>query len=288
MRLLYISISFILVFTACKKSEIEQVPINEVPVDTIITIITIENYITRTYILTLGRKPDSNEFNFAKTLLTEAVMDSVSRLIFLDSVFNSNDYRSHVYDENRITLLDSADTTEYSNWIYLFQLVLQDSNNQSQWSYIQYELDRMILMRNAFSEYVNGNIAINELQRRMCNNFIYDQINIGAPNFVNSIFSNLINRNPTASEQQSGISMVNGNNSILFLQSGSSKNDFLNIFVQSSEYFEGQVILQYLKYLNRVPGIVEMADGTLKYSTTRDYTAVQRDILSSDEFIGIQ
>ncbi len=287
MRLLSLSISFILVFTACKKSEIEQVPFNEAPVDTIITTITIENYITRTYILTLGREPDSIEFNFARTLLTGTLVDSASRLIFLDSVFNSNDYRSHVYDENRITLLNSTDTSDYSNWIYLFELVLLDTTYQSQWPYFQYELDRMISMRNAFSEFVNGSIAIDELQRRMCNNYIYDRINMGAANFVNSIFSNLINRNPTASEQQSGISMVNGSNSILFLQSGSSKNDFLNIFTNSSDYFEGQVILQYLKYLNRVPGTVEMADGTLKYSTTHDYTAVQRDILSSDEFIGI-
>ena len=287
MRLLSLSISFILVFTACKKSEIEQVPFNEAPVDTIITTITIENYITRTYILTLGREPDSIEFNFARTLLTGTLVDSASRLIFLDSVFNSNDYRSHVYDENRITLLNSTDTSDYSNWIYLFDLVLLDTTYLSQWPYFQYELDRMISMRNAFSEFVNGSIAIDELQRRMCNNYIYDRINMGAANFVNSIFSNLINRNPTASEQQSGISMVNGSNSILFLQSGSSKNDFLNIFTNSSDYFEGQVILQYLKYLNRVPGTVEMADGTLKYSTTHDYTAVQRDILSSDEFIGI-
>ncbi len=288
MRFIFLFFSIILIFTDCKKSEIEQVPNNEAPRDTTITLVTIENYITRTYILTLGREPDSTEFNSAKSLFTETNLDSMSRQIFLDSVFNSADYRPHVYEENRIALLDNADTAEFSNWIYLFQLFLQDTTYQLQWPYFQYELDRLILMQNAFPEFVNDSIEIDELQRRMCDNYIYDQINMGAANFVISTFSNLLNRNPTSSEQQSGISMVNGNNEILFLQSGSSKDDYLNIFINSSDYFEGQVIFLYLKYLNRVPGTVEMADGTLKYSTTKDYTAVQRDILSTDEFIGIQ
>ncbi len=287
MRTIYLSLLIILIFSACKKSEIEQVPFNEAPKDKTISNVTIENYITRTYILTLGREPDSVEFNTAKSLLSGTMLDSASRQTFLDPVFNSGDYRPHVYEENRINLLNNADTAEFSNWIYLFQLFLRDTMYQLQWPYFQYEADRMIALRNAFPDYVNDSIEIDELHRRMCNNYLYDKINMGAANFIISTFGNLINRNPTASEQQSGISMVNGNNAILFLQSGSSKNDYLNIFTHSSDYYEGQVILLYLKYLNRVPGTVEMADGTLKYFTTKNYTSVQRDILSSDEFIGL-
>ena len=81
--------------------------------------------------------------------------------------------------------------------------------------------------------------------------------------------------------------MVDGNNAVLFLQSGNSKDDYLNIFTNSQSYFEGQVILLYIKYLNRVPNTLEMSNGTIEYMTTLDYTAVQRDILSTDEFIGI-
>jgi hypothetical protein len=108
---------------------------------------------------------------------------------------------------------------------------------------------------------------------------------MGSANFVISTFQNLISRNPILTEQQSGVSMVDGNNAILFLQSGSSKNDYLNILTQSSNYYEGQVILFYNKYLNRTPNSIEMADGTQKYISTDDYTAVQRDILATDEFI---
>ena len=67
MRIHYFLFSFFLIFSSCKKSELEQVPYNEAPADSTISNVTIENYITRTYILTLGREPDSSEFYFAKS-----------------------------------------------------------------------------------------------------------------------------------------------------------------------------------------------------------------------------
>jgi hypothetical protein len=183
--------------------------------------------------------------------------------------------------------LDFADTTEFSQWIFLFQLVLNDTGQQALWPYYQYELDRMVALRNAYDDYINGDIEVDELQRRLCDNHMYDLINMGSANFVISTFMQLMNRNPTNAEQQSGVSMVDGNNATLFLQAGSSKDDYLDILIHSSNYFEGQVVFMYLKYLNRDPSTIEMADGTLKYMTTGDYTAVQKDILASDEFIGL-
>jgi hypothetical protein len=285
-KIIYLLLIVTLIYS-CKKSEIEQVPFNEPPPDHTISNVTIENYITRTYILTLGREPDSVEFSSAKVILTTSNLDSSSRQIFLNTVFSNHDFRIHVYEENKNKLLNFADTVEFSHWIYLFNLFLQDTSQQTLWPYFQYEKDRMVEMQNAYSDYVNDSIEVNELHRRLCNNYLYDQINMGSANFVISTFMQLINRNPTTAEQQAGVSMVEGHNAILFLQSGSSKDDYLNIFTSSPNYYEGQVVFMYLKYLNRNPTTSEMSDGTLKYSSTNDYTAVQKDILSTDEFIGL-
>ncbi len=287
MRLLSIGFLLIIFFSACKKSELEQIPSNEPPPDKTISSVTVENYITRTYILALGREPDPTEFNQAFTNLTAAKVDSISRRNFLNQVFSSNDFRAHVYEENKINLLNNIDTADFTNWITLFTYLLSDSTYVLQWTFLQYEVDRLIPLRNAYSEYINGSIEVDELQRRMCNNYEYDLINMGSANFVISTFQNLINRNPTGSEQQSGISIVDGNNAVIFLQAGSSKNDYLNILTHSSNYFEGQVVFLYQKYLNRLPNTLEMAGGTSKYQSTGDFTAVQYDILASDEFIGL-
>ena len=287
MRFNYILLSIILIFSGCKKSEIDQLPVDNGSADTVISDVIVKNYIERSYRLALGREPDSSEYAAAIPLLISTNLDSISRVSFIDSIFQSKDFRKHVYEESRIKFLDGADTAEFSNWIYIFQLFLNDTSHQNQWPYFQYEYDRMITMRDAYSAYMNDSLQVEELQRRMCDNYIYDMKHTGTANFVLSTFMNLINRNPTASEQQSAITMVNGNNAVLFQQQGSDKTDYLKIFIHSSEYYEGQIVLIYLKYLNRVPGSDELVNGALKYFSTKDYSAVQRDILISDEFIGI-
>ena len=282
-----IAFLFIALITGCTKSELEVIPGNQAPPDKTISSVTIENYITRTYILALGREPDNSEFTMSKSLLSGTNLDSASRRIFLNDVFSSASFRPHVYEELKINLLNNADTADYTMWINLFQLLSTDSTYIQIWSTLQFEINRLIPLRNAFNEYVNGTIEIDEVQRRMCDNYLYDLINMGSANFVISTFQNLINRNPTDAEQSSGISMIEGNNAILFLQAGSSKTDYLNIFTQSSNYFEGQVVFMYLKYLRRLPTTLEMVNGTQRYETTGDYSAVQSDILSTDEFIGL-
>lgn len=278
----------LLLLSSCSKEELVTVGNNTPPPDPTLEAVTIENYINRTYILALGREPDETELTTAQQSLLAAGVDSTSRQDFLESVFSDASYLPTLYNQNRIDLLNNSDTSDFSNWITVFSIYLQDTSFQFQWPYLQFEIDRLTALRDAFPLFISGTITVDELQRRMCNNYVYDQINMGSANFVISTFQHLINRNPTAAEQQSGISMVDGNNAVLFLQAGLSKTDYLNILTHCNSYFEAQVILLYKKYLNRIPSAYEMSTGTLKYASTGDYTAVQRDILSSNEFIGIQ
>ena len=287
MQRLFLYILIVLLASSCRKSEIELIENNQPPPDNTIESVTIENYINRAYILVLGREPDSVEYAVAIASLSANDLDSTSRKNFIAGIFRSPDYLPHLYNQNRIDLLNNIDTTEFSTWAGIFQLFLLDTNYRLQWPYIQYEIDRLNAVRNAYMEFTDSLIGIDELQRRMCNNYFYDQINMGSANFVISTFQNLINRNPTMAEQQAGVSMVDGSNAILFLQAGSSKNDYLDIFTHSFNYYEGQIILMYLRLLNRIPNSIEMADATSLYSSTGDYSSVQREILSSDEFIGL-
>lgn len=287
MRLLTVLLC-VLALASCKKEALVTVDNNIPPEDYTIEPVVVENYINRTYILTLGREPDETEFSTSRQALLNSGVDSASRQNFLESVFSDPSYLPAVYNQNKIDLLNNVDTAEFTNWINIFEFLLQDSTNITSWPALQQQQDRLIELRNAFPAFINGTIGVDELQRRMCNNYLYDQINMGAANFVISTFQHLINRNPTISEQQNGINMVGGINAVLFLQAGSNQNDYLNILTHSSNYFESQVVLLYHKFLNREPITEEMLSGTQKYSSTGDYTAVQRDILATNEFIGIQ
>jgi len=273
---------------SCTKTELETIPDNIAPPDRTVEIVTIENYVTRTYILTLGREPNATEFSNSVSLLQGAGLDSVSKAQFLSGVFGDASYKPQVYLQNKINLLNNADTADFTTWITIFNALMQDSTNLYLFAVLQYEIDRLTALQNAFPEFTNGSIGLDELHRRMCNNYIYDQINMGSANFVISAFQNLLNRNPTIAEQNGGVSMVDGNNSVLFLEAGLSKDDFLDIITHCNNYYEAQVVFLYQKYLNRVPSTQEMSSGTYKYANTSDYTLVQKDILSSNEFIGIE
>ena len=277
-----------LLLFSCTKTEIETVSDNIAPPDRTIETVTIENYVTRTYILALGREPNATEFNTATSLLVAAKLDSSSRAQFLNIVFSDPAYLPQVYAQNKIDLLNNIDTAEFTTLIAIWNFLIADTTNAFLVPYLELEIDRMTEMQSAFSMFSSGTINLAELHRRMCNNSIYDEINMGSANFVISSFQHLLNRNPTNAEQNAGISMVDGGNSILFLQAGLSKNDYLNILTHTNNYYEAQVVFLYRKYLNRAPNTQEMSAGTAKYSTSSDYTIVQKDLLSSNEFIGIQ
>ncbi|MBK7965462.1 MAG: hypothetical protein IPK10_09345 [Bacteroidetes bacterium] len=82
--------------------------------------------------------------------------------------------------------------------------------------------------------------------------------------------------------------MIGGSNAVLFLQAGASKDDYLNIFFNSDDYFEGAVIRVYKDYLLRAPESTEMSAATLKYKNSLDFESIQKDVLASDEFVGFK
>ena len=76
-------------------------------------------------------------------------------------------------------------------------------------------------------------------------------------------------------------------NGRVFLQAGNSKNDYLNILTTTNNYFEGQVVRMYDRFLHRLPITTEMDPATTRYATTQDAKDVMRIILSTDEFAGL-
>ena len=293
--LLLLAVTMISFFSSCKKYEEENIPNNYAPpdytVDSAALKLTIENYVIRSYISAIGREPDSAEKSFGYTLLFGSNLSMNSRNQFLDSVFSNPEFIDKFYERARIDLLQGLDTAEITNYILLIQLVIIPSIQSTADSiFIDYylmEVDRLMEMREIPDSLHAGVISYKEVHRRCVNNLFYDQLNMGSFNFVVSMFQHFLDRYPTTNEQVAGVNMVNGNSAVLFLTAGQSKNDFLNIFFASDDYYEGQVLSLYRQYLFRTPSTVEMSNGTLLYMTTEDFIQLQKSILSKNEFIGI-
>jgi hypothetical protein len=284
---LYIIATLLLFQYGCTTYEEEIVPGNVAPPDLTVSNPIYEDYVNRSYILATGREPTAIEFDTSLYILHTGSLSAASRMSFANMVFANYDYKIHSYEETRYELLRDNDSIEFAMMLSVYDTALTNPLYMSIWPEIQYQRDRMQLASDAKNLYYAGNIDMKEVHRRMVNNYLYDQVNMGSQNFVLAVFQQLVNREPTQSELSSGVAMVDGNNSILFLQAGSSKNDFLNILLNSSNYYEGQVIQLYEKYLLRTPNTYEMVNGTQNYYLNNDYIKLQKELIVTDEFIGI-
>jgi hypothetical protein len=186
-----------------------------------------------------------------------------------------------------VELLNNLDTNEISGTIGIYNYVLSDSTFILSWPAALYEKDRLLQLQTAPTFYVNGILSYARLQSRMLNNYFYDQINMGTLNFVNTSFKQILDRNPTIQEQQSGVSMCDGFNASLFLTSGYSKDEYLDIIFNQNDYYEATVKKVYRKYLLRDPKTLEMVQGTQLYKSSQNFESIQKAVMVTNEFIGI-
>lgn len=287
MKKIVLFLSLIVIVSACKKTETVTVSNNYPPPDYTLENSVYESYINKSYILALGSEPDSIELQAALNILKPAGLGGNSRERFLNLVFANPKYRNHVFTELNVELLNNLDTNEISNTLGVYNYVLNDSTFILSWPVALYEKDRLLQLQTAPTFYVNGTLSYARLQNRMLNNYFYDQINMGTLNFVNTSFKQILDRNPTIQEQQSGVSMCDGFNASLFLTSGYSKDEYLNIIFNQNDYYEATVKKVYRKYLLREPNSLEMVQGTQLYKSSQNFESIQKAVMVTNEFIGI-
>lgn len=276
----------VLFISACENEEV--IPGNEAPPDQTIEDVTIRNYVNRVYVTVLGREAETTELEGEFNLLRSNNLSMQSRLQFLGDVFAESEYRPHLYDRERLELLNNLDTAEINNQIFVFNYILGDTSFQYLWEQAEYELARLDSLNAVPNDLAANTLSFENLQRRCIDNYFYDQINMGTENFVVSCFQHFLDRYPTDYELTQSKNMVNGAPAIVFLQSGQSKTDFMNIFLSSTNYKEGLVLNLYRRFLLRAPTSVEMGNATAAYQLTYDYEQMQKDILATNEYIGLE
>lgn len=78
--------------------------------------------------------------------------------------------------------------------------------------------------------------------------------------------------------------MVSGNPAQVFFQDGNNQNDFINIIMNTAEFYQGLSIDIYNQLLVRQPDSQEMVDAIFIFDETQDYQFVQRLVMKSDEY----
>ena len=277
----------VLLISSCTKIEDIIVGDNTLPPDYTIENTTIENYINKLYISTIGREPTEAEFTTDFNLLRNANLSQKSREIVIDGILNKSEYSFNLFTLESANILNSVDTAMINERISSYQQFLLVTTNFLDSIYVANELERKLSFQNSLAAFYLGTTTITELYRAMANNIFFDEINMGTENFVVAMFQHFLSRYPTDSELESAKDMVDDKNATLFFETGNGKNDFLDIFFTSNEYFSGQTNILFNRYLFRNPSSEESVNYSLDYINTGDYKSLQKRILSSDEFIGL-
>ncbi len=287
LRTVFLFLVVSIAINGCKKDEI-LIPNNTAPPDSTISTLVIENYVTKCYISLLGREPSTSEEIDAVNILVAANMTSASRKEVLSEIIGKPEYAQKLVEYNSIKLLNNPlDTVEIQTQIYIYTSLLSDPQYAPFYDLINSIISNLETLLSTPGELNSGSIGIREMHRRMITNEIYDQINAGSFNYVLSLFNNFLFRDPTSEEHNSGITMVDGFVAVLFYETGTSKDEFIEIFLDSDDYFEGQVRELYLRYLFREPTSQEQGYHAGRYHQSDDFNQLQKDILSLDEFAGL-
>jgi len=286
-RVLSFILLFSLLISSCKKDKEIVIGDNTAPPDGTIANVVKENYVNKSYISVLGRKPSSTELSSGMSILAQHNLSVDDRNQLLEDILAKPGYNQRQYDIAVATLLNNLDTVDITNNINLFAYLLTQPQYAPYWPQLQIDKTNLELLKATVADLNSGTINIIGLHKRCVNNYFYDQINMGTENFVVSMFNNFLLRYPTDEELLHGKNMVDGFEDVIFLQTGYNKDDFINIFFAANNYFEGQVRDLYLRYLFREPTSVEMSEKAATYKASTNYKSLQKAILSTDEYAGL-
>jgi len=280
---LILSISFM----GCEKDEI-IVDDNIAPPDHTVSALVIETYINKCYISLLGRKPTVQEEIEAKSTLESNNLSEESRRTMLGPILQSAEYRTKLLETQTIRLLTlPLDTADLNFRLFILNDYLDDPINAQFENLILAEIARLEELITTPQDVAAGNLSMAQLHKRLVNNLFYDELNMGSFNLVVSLYNHFLFRDPTESETQDGITMVDGLTSVVFYTSGSTKDEFIDIFFTSNDYYEGTVRELFYRYLFREPTTEELNYHTVNYKASDDFQELQKAILSLDEFVGL-
>ncbi len=267
---------------SCKKETI-TIDDNDAPSVNYVPQIRIESYVNRVFIDLIGREPLDGELSQEVATLKAAQLSDEARQSLINRIQTSTDfiegdtsylraYHQHLYNQAKIRCLEGV-----SDQLVEEKLADNEDNEEEEM--------RLINVLNARADMQNGLIFFNDLFGRLVSNAIYDQINMNSFNFVNATFDNLFWRFPSNAEFDAGFDMVEYNSSAnLFGQSGQTKEDYVNIIINSSEMYEGMIIWAYRQLLSREPSTEETAVLLDDFFTNKRIEAIQLQIMSTDEY----
>lgn len=282
----------------CKKDP-DLIKDNQAPYYSEVSDLLIENYIQRVYIDQIGREPFNSEMNSERMTLKAANLSFESREAMILKLQTNTDfiegdisykhaYYNRLYEQGKARFMEAASNAEIQEVMGpIGSGILPDSLNGN-WEGVaerRLQLAKLQAVLDSEEAYFNAEIGIADMCAAMLNNAVYDEINMNTFNFVNASFDNTFFRYPTESEFYAGFNMIEYNQpGSLLGKSGQNKTEYVNILVESREFYEGLIVWSYQVLLAREPSTAETNQLMIDLWVDHDLQKTQRAIMITDEY----
>ena len=148
----------VLILSSCTKIEDVIVANNTLPPDNTIENTTIETYINKLYISTIGREPIESEFTTDFTTLREADISQESREIVIDRLLNKDEYYNNLFKLECEHLLLGLDTTDINQNIHVLHVLISTAQGL-ELIYLEDALERMFKLQEVLPGLGDGSIS---------------------------------------------------------------------------------------------------------------------------------
>ena len=188
------------------------------------------------FLITISRIPNEKELESILATCQSSEEKCLAKWIIQEERFKLNLYAWLAED-----FLEGVSDGEIMASIMDAEQIVYGARNTDRYEEVKLDYEQWKSLKSTKNDLKKGNLSYQNLIKRMIDNPRFDEINMGADNFVNKTFYLLLNRYPTSFERTNGVNMVEGSSSILFLKRGGSKTDYLNILTSNDSYVEYQL-----------------------------------------------
>ncbi len=288
-----------LLVSACKKDKEIIVADNTAPYYDGVPKVILQNYINRLFIDLIGREALNEEMAKEETFLRSNGLSMTARVLLITKLQSDTTYilgdlsYRHAY-YNRFYELCKARVLEAASNDYIIGQAgiaqygaTQDSlaGDSLHLAFSRQAVRNFLEIVDCEQDYRMDSIEIKDVFAQMINNGIYDQINMNTFNFLNASFNDLFFRFPTSNEFNAGYNMIEYNvPDVLFGKSSQDKGGYIQILVNSDEFYEGVIRWLYKNLLAREPSTQEVYTVMQTFFNDHNLQKVQLSIMKSDEY----
>jgi hypothetical protein len=279
---------------ACeKKDEVTHlnglVTNNDVPIFYGVSIVLINNYINRYHIDLLGVQPSDTVLAETADTLSKSPSNVDLRASFLAEAIENDLYFERFFSLTSLKFIEGLERPHLEARQVEYEAIRASfaaEGDSLRVQYFEYEIIKIDSLIQSSDRFRLQEISLKEYFRSFIYNGIYDDINMGTFNFVQSCFENLLGRGPTADELDRGMKMVEGKSTYVFLTGGNSKSDFIDIMLDSPEFLVGRVQDVYEQLVQRKPTSSEQVIAVQLLQGKKNVKELQVSVAKTKDYAG--